>query len=291
VCTVHPPRDGFHCSLFAARCIEEAGLATVLEPKTGTIVPDYEREFYVPPRNIRSHVISITDFTRDYLVESYGIPEDGVSLVYQGTEVSRFTPDKQRHTEAQERYQLPTDAAPILGSVGSFEHRKGQVVLLEAVAEMRQTLPNVHLILIGDGPDEELLKTKVKEMGLEASVTFFPFTREPAHVFEILDILVLSSLYKEGLPNVILEAMSMGLPVVASRMAGVPEVVIDGVTGWMTEPGDVHDLARAVERIWKDPAACRRMGDEGRRLMEEKFDKIHQFDAFLDHFAMITSRS
>ncbi len=290
VCTVHPPRDGFHCSVFAARCIEEAGLDTVLEPKTGTIVPEYQREFYLPQRDIRSHVISIAGFTRDALIDTYEIPEEGVSLVYQGTEVSRFTPDENRRREAETRYPLPPNASPILGSVGSFEPRKGQVVLLEAVAEMRRTLPDVHLMLVGDGPDEELLKAKVAEMGLEENVTFFPFTSEPAHVFEMIDILVLSSLYKEGLPNVILEAMSMGIPVVASRMAGVPEVVIDGATGWMTEPGDVHGLADAVVRLWEDPAACREMGSEGRRLMEEKFDKVHQFDAFLDHFEMITDR-
>jgi len=291
VCTVHPPRDGFHCSVFAARCIEEAGLDTVLEPKTGTIVPEYQREFYVPPHDIRSHVISIAGFTRDSLIDTYEIPEEGVSLVYQGTEVSRFTPDEDRRREAETRYPLPRDAAPILGSVGSFEPRKGQVVLLEAVAEIRRTLPNVHLMLVGDGPDEELLRTKVEEMSLGENVTFFPFTSEPAHVFEMIDILVLSSLYKEGLPNVILEAMSMGIPVIASRMAGVPEVVIDGRTGWMVEPGDVHGLADAVVQLWKDPAACRAMGSEGRRLMEEKFDKVHQFDAFLDHFAGQTDRS
>ena len=285
VCTVHPPRDGFHCSLFAARCIEEAGLDTVLEPKTGTIVPEYERDFYSPPRDIQSHVICITDFTRRYMIGTLRIPEEEVSLVYQGTEVSRFTHDGERRREAENRYVLPPNAAPILGSVGSFEHRKGQVVLLEAVAEMRRTLPDVHLILVGDGPDEELLNNAVVEMGLESNVTFFPFTREPVHIFEIIDILVLSSLYKEGLPNVLLEAMSMGLPVVASRLAGVPEVVIDGRTGWTTEPGDVQGLARAVELLWEDPAACREMGAEGRRLMEEKFDKVHQFDAFLDHFS------
>jgi glycosyltransferase involved in cell wall biosynthesis len=285
VCTVHPPRDGFHCSLFAARCIEEAGLDTVLAPKTGTIVPEYERDFYSPPRDIQSHVICITDFTRRYLIDTLRIPEEEVSLVYQGTEVSRFTRDEERRREAEKRYVLPSNAAPILGSVGSFEHRKGQVVLLEAVAEIRRTLPNVHLVLVGDGPDEQLLNNAVAEMGLEANVTFFPFTREPVHIFEIIDILVLSSLYKEGLPNVLLEAMSMNLPVVASRLAGVPEVVIDGRTGRLTEPGDVHGLARAVELLWEDPAACREMGNEGRKLMVEKFDKVHQFDAFLDHFA------
>ena len=93
VCTVHPPRDGFHCSVFAAKCIADAGLDTVLEPKTGTIVPDYLAEFYAPPYDIRSHVICITDFTRRYMIDTYGIPEDRVSLVYQGTDVATFTPD------------------------------------------------------------------------------------------------------------------------------------------------------------------------------------------------------
>jgi glycosyltransferase involved in cell wall biosynthesis len=284
VCTVHPPRDGFHCSLFAARCIEEAGIDTILMPKTGTIVPEYKREFYQPPRNIHAHVISITGFTRQYLVDEYKIPEENVSLVYQGTEVSRFTPDAGRKAEAMARYQLPDGAGPVLGNVGSFEHRKGQLVLLEAIAKMRQTLPNVHLMLVGDGPDEEKIRAKIDELDLSANVTVFPFTREPMHVFERIDILVLSSLYKEGLPNVILEALAMELPVVSSRMAGVPEVVIDGETGWMVEPGKAEELASAVVRLWADPAECRNMGLAGRRLMEEEMDKVHQFDAFLGHF-------
>ena len=76
VCTVHPPRGSFHCSRFAAQCIEQAGLSTVLQPKTGTIVPEYLREFYAPPEDINYQVISITDFTRRYLIEHYGIPAE-----------------------------------------------------------------------------------------------------------------------------------------------------------------------------------------------------------------------
>jgi glycosyltransferase involved in cell wall biosynthesis len=104
------------------------------------------------------------------------------------------------------------------------------------------------------------------------------------HVFERIDILILSSLHKEGLPNVILEALSMETPVVSSRMAGVPEVVIDGETGFMVEPGKAEELASAVARLWADPAACRSMGLAGRRLMEEKMDKVRQFDVFLERF-------
>ena len=285
VCTVHPPRRGFHCSRFAAMCIADAGLDTVLQPKTGTIVPDYLAEYYRPPEDIRYHVISITDFTRRYLIETYGVPEDHVSLIYQGTDVATFTPDPVREDRARLRYPIPDDAFPIIGNVGSFERRKGQLELLEALSIVRARLPDVHLMLVGDGPDDAMLRERVRAHGLEANVSLFPFTREPAEVFEVLDLLVLSSLYKEGLPNVLLESLSMGVPVVSSRLAGTPEVVHDGQTGLLVEPGDITGLAAAIERLGSDPDLSRLMGNEGRDLMHRDFDKRHQFDAFLDHFA------
>lgn len=285
VCTVHPPRKGFHCSRFAARCIDQARLATVLEPKTGTIVPDYRREFYAPPEDIDHHVISITDFTRRYLIDTYGIPSSDVSLIYQGTDIETFTPDPRRRHEARSRYPVPDGAFPVLGNVGSFEHRKGQFGLLDAIAAVRDVLPAVHLLLVGDGPDETKLRTRVAELGLSANVSFFPFTREPVYVFEVLDVLVLSSLYKEGLPNVLLEAMAMGLPVVSSDLAGTPEVVLPGETGLLVLPGDTPQLAAAIIELGSDPELCGRMGSVGRQLMSESFDKRRQFDAFLEHFA------
>lgn len=288
VCTVHPPRDSFHCSVFAGKCIKEQQLDTILIPKTGTIVPEYKREYYLPEESIRSAVITITDFTRKYLIDTYRIPEHLIELIYQGTDLIRFTVNEQRAREALERYPLPKDASPILGNVGSFEERKGQVVLLEAVSELvHKSFPNLHLILVGEGPDEEMLKTKVQEMGLNHNVTFFPFTREPMYIFERIDILVLSSLYKEGLPNVLLEAMSMKTPVVSSKMAGVPEIVKNGETGFMVEPGKSDQLAMAINKLWSDQEAYAEMSENGRKLMETNFDKEVQFKNFLEYFRRI----
>lgn len=289
ICTVHPPRHGFHCSVFAGTCIKDAGLETILMPKSGTIVPDYLRDFYVPHENIPLKVIAITKFTRDYMLDTYKIPAETAELIYQGTDVQLFTPNADRKKKAFKRYVLPENAFPVLGCIGTYEKRKGQTVLIESMrALVNGALPNAHLVLVGEGPDELMLKEKVKEFGLLNNVSFFEFTREPVYIFERIDILVLSSLYKEGLPNVILEAMSMKTPVVSSRLAGVPEVVKNGETGFMVEPGNKDELTEAIVKLCSDDVVLKQIGDNGRRMMEEKFNKQVQFEEFLKYFHKVT---
>ncbi len=285
VCTVHPPRNGFHCSVFAARCIKKGNLNTYLIPKTGTIVPEYLREFYLPDETINSSIITITRFTQQYLINTNKIPADKIELIYQGTDVERFQSTKAGKREALRRYPLPSNVSPILTSVGSFEHRKGHPILFEAISKLvAGSLPNVHLMMVGDGPDEHVLRDKANELGIEQYITFFPFTNEPQYVFERDDITVLPSLYKEGLPNVLLESMSMGVPVVSSDLGGVPEIVINGKTGFMVEPGNSDQLANAILKLWYDRTSYMTMKQNARQLMTEKFDKERQFDKFLKYF-------
>ena len=289
VCTVHPPRDDFHCSLFAARCIAAAGLQTHLIPKTGTIVPEYERRFYRPDESINSSVIAIADFTRQYLIETYEIPEEFTTLIYQGVDIGRFRSTAEGKKAAAKRYLLPENATPVLGSVGSFEHRKGHPVLFEAVRQLAAgPLPDVHLMLVGDGPDEALLRNLAQELGIGDHVSFFPFTSEPSLVFERLDATVLPSLYKEGLPNVLQESMAMNVPVISSRIGGVPEVVFDGQTGTMVEPGNSQQLAEAILNLWTDQGAYRKMRTQAREVITERFNKENQFEQFLNYFSSIT---
>jgi glycosyltransferase involved in cell wall biosynthesis len=280
VCTVHPPRGDFHCSVFAAGCIRRENLKTILLPKTGTIVPAYQPEFYRPDERVRSHVIAIAEFTRQYLLDRYQLPPEQVELIYQGVDTTVFSPDG----AGKGAYSLPEKAAPVLGNIGSMEHRKGQGVLLEAFREMVLALPNAHLMFVGDGPDEAMLKEKVIGLGLDDNVSFFPFTRDPAQIYPMLDLLVLPSLYKEGLPNVLLESLATGVPVVASNIAGVPEVVKEGKTGLLVEAGSSKQLADAIITLWRDQSRYSAMRQNGRLLIEEQFDKQKQFDRFLTFF-------
>lgn len=285
VCTVHPPRNGFHCSVFAARCIKEGNLNTYLVPKTGTIVPEYLREFYLPDETINSSIIAIARFTQQYLIDTYQIPAHKITLIYQGTDIERFQSTESGKKEALRRYPLPANASPILASVGSFEPRKGHPILFEVISKLvASSLPNVQLMMVGDGPDEQMLRNKANELEIKQNISFFPFTNEPQYVFERADITVLPSLYKEGLPNVLLESMSMSVPVASSELGGVPEIVVNGKTGFMVKPGNREQLADAIQKLWHDPKSYMKMRQNARQLMTENFDKKRQFERFLEYF-------
>ena len=279
LCTVHPPRGTFHCARFAARCIVEHGLSTCLVTKAGTVVPTYRRAFYLPDERVRSGIIAITAFTRRYLVETYRLPEQRVTLIYQGVDTHRFRPTPALREEARRRYPLPPGDGPVLACVASFEERKGQRLLLEVVA----TLPGTRLLLVGDGPDEARLRATVSRLGLTDRVRFFPFTARPELVYARADLTVLPSLYKEGLPNVLLESLAMEVPVVASRLGGTAEVVLDGETGYTVPPGDKHRLRDALARLLADRPLRARLGERGRRLMVERFERRAQFGRFWEY--------
>lgn len=292
VTTVHPPRNGFHCVKFGAECVKDGGLKTVMVPKTGSIVPWYRREYYLPDPEVATEVICITGFTRKYLEDVYRIPAAKITLIYQGTEVDRFTGSAAGKAEALNRYPLKKDSSPVLGSVGALENRKGQIILLQAVKLLLDAgkLPDIHVMFVGEGPDEAMLRAVTEVYGLREHVSFFPFTSEPNYVFERLDILAFPSLYKEGLPNVLLEAMSMQVPVIAADLAGIPEVVVDGETGFLTAVGNVEEFAEAIEKITKNPETCVEMGKKARNLINRKMNKKYQFDKFLDFFHKLKDR-
>ena len=288
VCTVHPPRGGFHCVPFAARCIRESRLQTVLLPKTGTIVPEYRRAFYQPDDKIRSHVIAIAEFTRRYLIEHYGIPAERVTRIYQGVDLTRFQDSPQVREAAAQRYPLPPEQHPVLACLGSWEPRKGQGILIEAVAHLAAgPLPDIHLMLVGDGPDEAQLRRQVRELHLEKQVSFHPFTRQPEYVFARADLVVLPSIAKEGLPNVLLEAMAMGKPVVASDLGGISEAVIHRKTGMLVPPGDGEALEAAIRALWQDVPLRREIRQNARAHVQQTFDKARQFQRFREFFEKV----
>ena len=161
--------------------------------------------------------------------------------------------------------------------VGRLRIRKGVEVLLEALRDRR----DVRLLIAGDGEHRDALERKTAELGLGPAVKFLGRC-EAARVRGLLRgaaALVVPSTY-EGMPLVVLEAMESGIPVVASRVSGIPEVVEDGRTGWLVAPEDPRGLARALAEVLDRPDEARRRGEAGRRRVDERFRPAHAVAAW-----------
>jgi len=183
--------------------------------------------------------------------------------------------------EPQERPQ----GSPVVLYAGRLRSRKAVAVLLEAFAGLRQNQPDALLILVGEGEQRAALEAQAEALGIAGATRFVGAQPRSAMAswYAAADLFCLPSLY-EGFPLAILEAMAAGLPVVATAVAGVPEAVVDGVTGRLVPPGDVASLAAALEELASQPERRRAMGEAGRRRVEEKFAIPQIAGAYLDLF-------
>ncbi len=162
---------------------------------------------------------------------------------------------------------------PRLLFVGRLSAIKGLLVLFEALARLRAQGRDCVLTLVGDGPDRQALEAAAHARGLGAAAIFTGYLSQDAvarHLAET-DVFVLPS-FAEGVPVVLMEAMANRTPIVATRVAGVPELVEDGVHGLLVAPGDPDALADALDRLIADPALRRSMGMAGRQKIEAEFD-------------------
>ena len=173
--------------------------------------------------------------------------------------------------EMPEQDRAAGDSSRIL-CVGRLSPEKGHLVLLDALAILRKQGIEPHCTLVGDGPMRTRLEEQTKTLGLTPYVTFAG-ALEPAdvaHHYRSAGVAVLAS-FSEGVPVVLMEAMAHGLPVVATRVGGVPELVEEGATGRVVSPGDAAELASALQQVLSSPDLAQAMGRKGRDVIHEHF--------------------
>ena len=157
--------------------------------------------------------------------------------------------------------------------VGRIVEQKGLVVLFESLKQLLPKYPDLHLTVVGDGPDRQLLTDRAQAMGLDANVEFLG-AKSQAEVAELLgqaDIFVIPS-YAEGVPVVVMEALGAAVPVVATFVGGMAELVEDGVTGYLVRPADPDQLADRIGDLAGDAGLRERLGRAGRERVSEHFD-------------------
>jgi glycosyltransferase involved in cell wall biosynthesis len=161
--------------------------------------------------------------------------------------------------------------APVVGTVCELRPQKALEVLVEAADLLRERVPGLRVLIVGDGPERERLEELVRRRGLDSVVTFPGLRRDVSDLLAAFDLCVCCSDY-EGSPLAVMEYMAAGKPVVATRVGGVPDLVEDGVNGLLVGPRDPVALAEAVAELLVDPVRRQEMGERGRQRQRREFD-------------------
>ena len=165
----------------------------------------------------------------------------------------------------------------MIGAVGRLHRLKGLDLLIRAAPGIRAEIPSLQIVLIGRGMEEHELRRLAAEQGVGDAVRFAGFHAEARRLMPAMDVLAVPSRY-EGQSISILEAMACARPVVAADVGGIPEVVVDGVTGLLVPAENPEALARALVRLLKDSALAERMGRAGRERVATHFSQAATID-------------
>ena len=211
-------------------------------------------------------VVAVSSDIEKVLIGMYG--SNRVSCIHNGIDLEAVRVTTSREA-FRRKWQIPEDAV-VIGTVGRLVPVKGHVILLEATKILQASIGNVALVLVGDGPLRKDLEANAKRLGLEKSVIFAGQQDQSYDFMNMMDVFVLPSLH-EGIPMVVLEALALQRPVVATRVGGIPEVIEHGQTGFLAEPSDASSLARLLQRLVEDLPMAVSIGKAGRTRVEEKF--------------------
>jgi len=186
-----------------------------------------------------------------------------------------------------------TFEVPVVGTVALFRPRKGLEVLLEAIDLLHTEGLKVQLLAVGPFEStayQEQVLGWVKQRGLEGAVRWAGFTQDVPRALATMDIFVLPSLFGEGLPMVILEAMATGLPVVATAVEGTPEAITHGVEGWLVPPGDPRALAQAIALLVRDRSLAQSMGAAAKRRQQIEFSDLRMAERLAQIYDRVLRR-
>ncbi len=257
--------DVLHANLRTPWSCQYALAAGILTPGVKTVAvqqvsapPEKRSQVLLNRLNFKrldAHV-AVSKATATKIEDWASLPPDSLRVIYNGIDDPSPPPEP-----------VPRVASgPIIGSVGRLNPQKGYEFLLRAL----QSIPDATVVLVGDGEQGDDLERLADELGVADRVNFAGWQADPLPWLPSFDLFAMPSLW-EGFPRAGVEAMLAELPVIASRVDGIPEGVVDGETGILVPPADPEALAAALKALIADPDRRRRMGELGRRRAIENF--------------------
>ena len=215
--------------------------------------------------------IAISEAIKRFTIEIEGAPADKIAVVHYGIDFGWLSDDEIEAASHHLRAALGVGAdALLLGMVCRLVEQKGIPYALEALRRLRAQYPQAHLVIAGDGEKAAELRRLSSALGIADRVHWLGWRSDAADLMAAFDVLLVPSLW-EGFGLVLLEAMSRRVPVIASRVSAIPEVIVDGESGILIAPRDVDALARAIARLLNDRALRKYMGLLGAARLDEHF--------------------
>ena len=217
-------------------------------------------------------VIAISEGVEEHLLRDFHVPQSKARMIHNGVDIEALDKAYARHSPelAKVSYGFgPKDF--VIGNVARLVADKGQEYLLRAVSELKQDLPSLRLLIVGDGRDRDHLARLAKKLKLENRVVFTGTVQDVTKPLAAMDLFVFPATWREGFGLSIIEAMACRKPIVATKIWNLSSLIQNGVTGILVEPKRIDILVSAISRLAKDPAWCQRLGLEGRKVVEQMF--------------------
>jgi glycosyltransferase involved in cell wall biosynthesis len=232
-------------------------------------------------------VICVSEDLHDECIAA-GVPRQSCVHVTNAINLHEYSREM---TRADAKKRLGIDPRRlVIGAVGRLSAEKAFDLLIRAAAQLLQRHFDVELVIVGDGDQRALLQDLIATLGCGERVRLLGYQSSPKTTYEAMDIYALSSL-REGLPNVVLEAMAMDVPVAATRVAGVPQLIRDRDNGLLIEPGDVGALTCALQELFENPELRTRLAQSGRRTVTTSYDFERRIKRLSDLYDRLLGRT
>ncbi|WP_404362260.1 glycosyltransferase family 4 protein [Marinobacter sp.] len=223
-----------------------------------------------------SHLVAISSATRDALVEYEYMPRNRIEVIYNG--IAGLEADSERQVALRSKLGIRPDEQ-VLGTVARLDKVKNQKLMIHAIRTLMDSGQKVRLLLVGDGPERDALQALATGLELEAAVIFTGFQSQPADYLSLMDVFLLPS-FTEGTSMTLLEAMSLGIPTVATRVGGTPEIVTDGETGILTESDNLDEFTGALKLLLEQPATREQMANKAKDRFSERFSVAQMVEQY-----------
>jgi glycosyltransferase involved in cell wall biosynthesis len=213
-------------------------------------------------------MVACSEGVRQHIIQQ-GVSRERIRTIYNGIESKRLLVE-QGVSETRSSLGVAADA-PAIACIAHLADKKGQADLVRAVALLKDAWPELVCFFVGTGENMDSLRRQAEELGVARQAVLLGYRTDAVAIMNAMDIVILPSLGKEGLPLVLLEAALLGKPAICSNIPGNNEVVVDGVTGLLFPPGDPAALAGQIDRLLSDRVRCNRMGQKAQERAEKEF--------------------